>query len=68
MLTLRSVTICFSGSIEAKLVSSLVNSGRRKVVDTIVKGKPTIADFILHSIQAPEVTEEAKLSTPGHPA
>ncbi|KAJ5048613.1 hypothetical protein NUH16_007118 [Penicillium rubens] len=33
----------------------------RKVVDTIVKGKPTIADFILHSIQAPEVTEEAKL-------
>ncbi|CAG7976466.1 unnamed protein product [Penicillium nalgiovense] len=33
----------------------------RKVVDSIVKGKPTIADFVLHNIQAPEVTEEAKL-------
>ncbi|CAI7589114.1 unnamed protein product [Penicillium crustosum] len=33
----------------------------RKVVDTLVKSKPTIADFVLHSVQGPEVTEEAKL-------
>ncbi|CAG8900204.1 unnamed protein product [Penicillium egyptiacum] len=33
----------------------------RKVVNTIVKGKPTIADFVLQSLQAPDVTEEAKL-------
>ncbi|KAF4763603.1 hypothetical protein HAV15_000669 [Penicillium sp. str.  len=33
----------------------------RKVVDTLIKSKPTIADFVLHSVQAPEVTEEAKL-------
>ncbi|KAJ5589423.1 hypothetical protein N7537_012101 [Penicillium hordei] len=32
-----------------------------KVVGAIVKGKPTIADFVLYSLQAPEVTEEAKL-------
>lgn len=32
-----------------------------KVVDTLIKSKPTIADFVLHSVQAPEVTEEAKL-------
>lgn len=32
----------------------------RKVVDTLVKGKPTIADFVLHSVQSPDVTEEAK--------
>jgi hypothetical protein len=33
----------------------------RKVVETLVKGKPTIADFVLHAIQAPDVTEDAKL-------
>jgi hypothetical protein len=33
----------------------------RKVVDTLVKGKPTIADFVVHSVQSPDVTEDAKL-------
>ncbi|KAJ5941547.1 hypothetical protein N7516_001715 [Penicillium verrucosum] len=33
----------------------------RKIVDALVKDKPPIADFVLHTIQAPEVTEEAKL-------
>ncbi|KAJ6094471.1 hypothetical protein N7467_001984 [Penicillium canescens] len=33
----------------------------RKLVDTLVKGKPTIADFVLHAIQSPDVSEDAKL-------
>ncbi|KAJ5322016.1 uncharacterized protein N7506_011146 [Penicillium brevicompactum] len=32
----------------------------RKVVDTLIKGKPTIADFVLHALQSPDVTEDAK--------
>jgi hypothetical protein len=33
----------------------------RKVVDTLVKGKPTIADFVLHTVQSHDVTDDAKL-------
>jgi hypothetical protein len=32
-----------------------------KVVETLVKNKPTIADFVLHAIQSHDVTEDAKL-------
>ncbi|CAG7920909.1 unnamed protein product [Penicillium olsonii] len=32
----------------------------RKVVETLLKGKPTIADFVLHALQPSGVTEEAK--------
>ncbi|CAG8384408.1 unnamed protein product [Penicillium salamii] len=32
----------------------------RKMVDTLVKGQPTIADFVLRTVQSPEVTEDAK--------
>lgn len=31
-----------------------------KVVETLIKGKPTIADFVLHALQSPDVTEDAK--------
>ncbi|CAG8285171.1 unnamed protein product [Penicillium salamii] len=32
----------------------------RKLVDTLVKNKPTIADFVFHAVQSPNVTEDAK--------
>ncbi|KAJ5833009.1 NACHT domain protein [Penicillium riverlandense] len=31
-----------------------------KAVETIINSKPTIADFVLHTIQSPEVNEDAK--------
>jgi hypothetical protein len=32
----------------------------RKAVETIINSKPTITDFVLHSVQSPEVSEDAK--------
>ncbi|RDW79099.1 NACHT domain protein [Aspergillus mulundensis] len=55
-----------SSFLTAKLITKRVRREQtaetlRKAIDTILSAKPTVNDFVLHSLQQPEVTTEAKL-------
>ncbi|KAL4864920.1 hypothetical protein BDV12DRAFT_200638 [Aspergillus spectabilis] len=55
-----------SSFLSAKLIAKRVRQEQsaesfRKAVDSLLSAKPTVTDFVLHSLQQPEVTLEAKL-------